>query len=70
MKEVALSLEHEHPVDSLIFDVTDHCCCWDDVFECAELDEIRSYRSTTLPVFSVEVESYLEQLQVSSVPAD
>ncbi|KAG1061092.1 hypothetical protein G6F42_027769 [Rhizopus arrhizus] len=61
MRDVALSLDHEHPCHSLIMDITD--ACWSKVFEEEEMDEIRDYRSVELPLMSEEVESYLKQLQ-------
>ncbi|KAL9552064.1 hypothetical protein MBANPS3_003957 [Mucor bainieri] len=61
MCQVALAMDHEHPSHSLILDITDKC--WDDVFTDNEKEEIRSFRVTELPVMSVEVETYLAQLQ-------
>lgn len=49
------------PTHSLILDITD--TCWEDVFEEKERDEIRAFRSVTMPVMSVEVEAYLKQLE-------
>ncbi|KAF1796628.1 hypothetical protein FB192DRAFT_1402969 [Mucor lusitanicus] len=61
MREVALSMEYEHPTHSLILDISDKC--WEKIFEKDEKNEIRSYRCTDLPVMSPEVESYLKELQ-------
>ncbi|GAN11664.1 hypothetical protein MAM1_0789d11243, partial [Mucor ambiguus] len=61
MRNVAMGVEHEHPTHSLILDITDSC--WEDVFDDKEQDEIRAFRSVKMPAMSVEVETYLTQLE-------
>ncbi|GAN10042.1 hypothetical protein MAM1_0315d09576 [Mucor ambiguus] len=60
MREVAMKIDHEHPSHSLILDVNDKC--WLDVFKPSEREEIRRSRAVELPVLSVEMETYLQEL--------
>ncbi|GAN02858.1 hypothetical protein MAM1_0029d02306 [Mucor ambiguus] len=50
MRDVAMSLENEHPSHSLILDIADSC--WNEVFSPNEMDEIRGFQRVRMPNLS------------------